>query len=55
MLVVALDGDPTGRSVPLLVSGPVVFGRPSATLHLPFVSFNDFVNQIDFGPGLAHS
>jgi predicted lipoprotein len=45
-LVVALDGDPAGRSVTLQV-GPVVFG---STLRdaLPFVSFNDFVNQIDF-------
>lgn len=46
MLVVALDGDPTGRSVSLQV-GPVVFGSAFRDC-LPFVSFNDFVNQIDF-------
>jgi predicted lipoprotein len=45
-LVVALDGDPAGRSVTLQV-GPVVFGSAFRD-SLPFVSFNDFVNQIDF-------
>ena len=46
MLVVALDGDPAGRSVTLQI-GPVVFGSAFRD-SLPFVSFNDFVNQIDF-------
>ncbi|WP_395018877.1 DUF2291 family protein [Dongia sp.] len=46
ILVVALDGDPAGRSVSLQV-GPVVFGSAFRDA-LPFVSFNDFVNQIDF-------
>jgi len=45
-LVVALDGDAAGRSVTLQV-GPVVFGSALRD-SLPFVSFNDFVNQIDF-------
>jgi predicted lipoprotein len=45
-LVVALDGDPVGRSVTLQV-GPVVFGSAFRD-SLPFVSFNDFVNQIDY-------
>jgi predicted lipoprotein len=46
ILVVALDGDPAGRSVSLQV-GPVVFGSAFRDA-LPFVSFNDFVNQIDY-------
>ncbi len=45
-LVIALDGDAAGRSVTLQV-GPVVFGSAFRDA-LPFVSFNDFVNQIDF-------
>jgi predicted lipoprotein len=45
-LVVALDGDPAGRSVSLQV-GPVVFGSAFRD-SLPNVSFNDIVNQIDF-------
>src|SRR5688572_29782809 len=45
-LVVALEGDPAGRSVTLQV-GPVIFGSAFRD-SLPFVSFNDFVNQIDF-------
>jgi predicted lipoprotein len=45
-LVVALDRDPAGRSVTLQV-GPVVFGSAFRD-SLPFVSFNDFVNQIDY-------
>jgi predicted lipoprotein len=45
-MVVALDGDPAGRSVVLQI-GPVVFGSAFRD-SLPFVSFNDFVNQIDY-------
>ena len=45
-LTVALDGDPAARSVTLQV-GPVVFGSAFRDA-LPFVSFNDFVNQIDY-------
>ena len=45
-LVIALDGDPAGRSVTVQV-GPVVFGSAFRD-SLPFVSFNDFVNQIDY-------
>jgi predicted lipoprotein len=45
-MIVALDGDPAGRSVTLQV-GPVVFGSAFRD-SLPFVSFNDFVNQIDY-------
>jgi predicted lipoprotein len=45
-LVIALAGDPAGRSVTLQV-GPVVFGSTFRD-SLPFVAFGDFVNQIDF-------
>jgi predicted lipoprotein len=45
-IVVALDGDTAGRSVTLQI-GPVVFGSAFRD-SLPFVSFNDFVNQIDY-------
>ena len=45
-VVVALDDDPAGRSVSLQV-GPVVFGSAFRD-SLPFVSFNDFINQIDY-------
>lgn len=46
LLTLALDGDSAGRSVTLQV-GPVVFGSAFRD-SLPFVSFNDFVNQIDY-------